>query len=307
MNEEELRLKIRRLSDAVWEQRASGAAVEEWLDVFTRQSVDAALDRLCLLDLLSNFIYFGIREVRELLAALYHELYRRPLLTEIRKAISDPLDLDAVDERFMERLLKTRFLGVGNPSESGSHLLYYLRQETGLPSELFINHFELPGFSGAVDNCNRFVFIDDLCGTGEQACTYSKQVVEKVRASAPDVEINYFALLATSRALERVRADANYTSVDCVMELGDDFRCFDPRSRFWMGPDADARRAHARALSLQFGRLISSKHPLGFQDAELAVGFNHNTPDDTLPIFWVDANEILPGLRPIFRRYEKAA
>ena len=307
MTEEALRLKIRKLSEAVWENRASGPAVEEWLAVFTQQSDNPELDRLCLLSLLSNFIYFGIREVRELLAALYHDLYRRPLLTHIRRSLDDPLNLDEVDQLYLARLDQTRFLGVGNPSESGPHLLYYLRQETGLPSSLFINHFELPGFSDAIENVDRFVFIDDLCGTGVQACTYSKQVVERVKAVNPDAEINYFALIATSRGLRHVRETARYSSVECVMEMGDDFRCFAPNARFWTGNDADERRLRAKELCLQFGRLIHSKHPLGFQDAELAIGFNHNTPDDTLPVFWVDANPILPSLRPVFRRYDKAA
>lgn len=306
MNEDALRRKIRRLSESVWENRASGQEVDEWLNVFTAGSQDPEFDRLCLLNLLSNFIYFGIPEVRELLAALYHELYRRPLLTEIRRSQSDPLNVDEVDRCFLERLRRTRFLGVGNPSESGSHLLYYLRQETGLPSELFINHFELPGFSGTLEDVDRYIFIDDLCGTGEQACSYSKKVVERVRSAAKDVEINYFALLATTAGLQRVRDGASYSSVECVMEMGRDFRCFDPNARFWTGAEAARYRERARALSLSFGRLIYAPHPLGFDDAELAVGFNHNTPDDTLPIFWVDASEVLPSLKPIFRRYEKA-
>ena len=307
MNEETLRLKIRRLSDSVWGGRASGPAVEEWLDAFASHGEDPAFDRLCMLNLLSNFLYFGIEEVRELLSALYTELYRRPLLTDIRRSAPDALDVDAVDAEFERRLGRTRFLGVGNPSESGPHLLYYLRQETKLGAGLFINHFELPGFADRMVDVDRYVFIDDLCGSGDQALEYSDAIVGKVRAAAgAAVRIDYYALLATTSALGRLRKESEFDEVACVMELGEDFRCFGKGARFWTGPDADALRTRAREICLSYGRVINARHPLGHADVELAIGFNHNTPDDTLPVFWSDGGGIA-ALRPIFRRYGKAA
>lgn len=307
MDEEALRLKIRKLSESVWEQRASGPAVQEWLDTFAKDGADPAFDRLCMLNLLSNFLYFGIREVRELLAVLYRELYRRPLLMSIRRSAQDGLDLDGIDAEFERHLGRTRFLGVGNPSESGPHLLYYLRQEANLSAGLFINHFELPGFADRTVDVDRYVFIDDLCGSGDQALEYSEAIVDKVRAAAgTTVRIDYYSLLATSAALQRLKGKSGFDEVACVMELGEDFKCFGNGARFWTGPDADALRTRAREICLSYGRVINARHPLGHADVELAVGFNHNTPDDTLPVFWADGGG-LPALRPIFRRYGKAA
>jgi len=78
----------------------------------------------------------------------------------------------------------TRFLGIGNPSESGVHLLYYFRQENCLPKDVFIDASR--AFKSTVTpdgnisvqignpDITRYVFIDDICGSGDTAITYSK-------------------------------------------------------------------------------------------------------------------------------------
>ncbi|MDQ0512568.1 phosphoribosyltransferase-like protein [Ancylobacter amanitiformis] len=305
--EAQLLLKIRRLSEAVWDNRATGRDVDAWLKIFTSNSANETTDRVAMLNLLSNFTYFGVHEVRELLASLYHELYRQPLIQRIRQSLVDPLDIDAIEDSYAAHLKRTRFLGVGNPSESGPHLLYYLRQEADLPSDLFINHFELPGFAGVAGDVDHYVFIDDLCGTGCQACDYSSTVVDTLRRAAPKAQVSYFALIATTDGLRHVLAEGRYTTVACVMELGDDFRCFSERSRFWTGDGASDLKARAKDICLRHGRILYPPHPLGFGEAELAVGFSHNTPDDSLPIFWKRQSAVLPNFRPLFRRYGKLA
>lgn len=305
-DEAAIRLKIRRLSEAVWEGRGKGSSVDEWLETFTRHSPDPDGDRLLLLHLLSNFLYFGIREMRELLNALFNDLFRQPIVTRIRRDHSNTIDIDLIDERFSDYLLSTRFLGVGNPSESGPHLLYYLRQETGLPSELFINHFELPGItSGADEAVRHYVFIDDLCATGNQAISYSDRIVAPLLEKCPEAEVSYYSLFATERGLRHTREHGRFTNVEAVMLLDDTFRCFGEQSRFYDKVPAEIDRERTRDLCRGFGEYMNPRHPLGFLDAELAIGFNHNTPDDTLPIFWVEPNEFLPMLRPVFRRYGK--
>ena len=42
-------------------------------------------------------------------------------------------------------------------------------------------------------------------------------------------------------------------------------------------------------------------YPLGFNDGAYLIGFEYNTPDNTLPIFWGTSN----NWKPIFTRYEK--
>jgi hypothetical protein len=111
--------------------------------------------------------------MRELLRALYRDLYRYPIVESIRRAHSDTLDANFIEEEFKKRLLQTRFMGMGNPSESGCHLLYYFRQENRLPRNLFIHTHEIftrsgspPALSVKDPTVATYVFLDDFCGSG---------------------------------------------------------------------------------------------------------------------------------------------
>ncbi len=78
-------------------------------------------------------------------------------------------DSDKIDEYYIKELNKTRFLGVGNPSESGVHLLYYFRQENCLSEKCFINAYDIfnSDYSRGLELCdptiNHYVFVDDFC------------------------------------------------------------------------------------------------------------------------------------------------
>ncbi|WP_447293762.1 phosphoribosyltransferase-like protein, partial [Acinetobacter baumannii] len=48
-------------------------------------------------------------------------------------------------------------------------------------------------------------------------------------------------------------------------------------------------------------------NPFGHSDCELLIGFSHNTPNNTLPVFWKDGYipETNNSWFPIFKRFEK--
>lgn len=140
---DELIAKIKILRDTVWDRKPSRTDIDNWLDNFSYNTVDIKNEQLHALYLLSQFMYFSNREMRELLKSLYRDLFRYPIIQEIRKSNSDTNDFAFIDEKYQEELKRTRFLGVGNPSESGSHLLYYFRQENSLPKDLFVNSHEI--------------------------------------------------------------------------------------------------------------------------------------------------------------------
>jgi hypothetical protein len=309
LDEESLRRKIRRLDEAVWERRVPGHSLDDWLNSFSPSNHNGIDERLQMLYLLSNFLYFGVREIRHLLRVLFDDLCRRPILRDIRVNNHDTIDLDLIDRSYAVALGRTRFLGVGNPSESGVHLLYYFRQENKLAPSLFINQIQLPGVTPSEDHgpkhVDRYIFIDDLCATGDQAIDYSQWVVQTIKRAHSKAFVAYFPLFATTSALRRVRREANFDRVASVVELDDTFRCFADNSRFYSGVDAPISREAARETSLYYGSVLCPRHPLGYRDSQLALGFSHNTPDNTLPIFWEEPNDLLPTWNPVFKRYSK--
>ena len=134
--------KVKVLNEQLWGGRANRPAIDAWLDNFDMPGNETQRERLHALFLLSNFMYFGSKEMRELMKALYRDLYRYPVIAGIRKSNSHTTDRGLIDRLFEDELNCTRFIGVGNPSESGCHLLYYLRQENALPKNLFIHTHE---------------------------------------------------------------------------------------------------------------------------------------------------------------------
>jgi hypothetical protein len=100
------------------------------------------------------------------------------------------LDAALIRGRFQETLDATRFLGIGNPSESGVHLLYYYRQENQLKKKYFITAHEIFSIENGkrvlrYPGVTRYVFIDDFCGSGSQGKRYSKDILAELKALSP--------------------------------------------------------------------------------------------------------------------------
>ena len=307
-----LTAKIKTLNETVWERRATEPSVAEWLDNFATPNPPAPDERVHALFLLSNFMYFGSRQIRELLKALYRDLYRYPIVESIRRAHRDTLDSGLIDPLFKAELKATRFLGVGNPSESGCHLLYYFRQENSLSKDLFIHThqvFTRVGGPGQMrlrnPDVTRYIFIDDFCGSGKQASEYSKDLVEEIKRLKPNVFVAYYVLFATNNGIARIRTETAFDAAKAIYELDSSFKCFSPDSRYFRSPVLGIDRAFCEDMCRRYGeKMVSVPHVLGFEDSQLLIGFHHNTPDNTLPIIWFDEPRTLRW-NPIFRRYPK--
>ncbi len=306
---ESLRRKIKNLSIYAWGRRIGGSDIDDWLGNFISSDEPASCEQLQMLHLLGQFMYFGSREMRELTRAVYRDKFKYRLVEEIRRTNADTLDASIIKSEYAKVLEKTRFLGIGNPSESGTHLLYYFRQENELPKSLFINGHEITKREGAQimlrdRDIQHYVFIDDLCGSGDQAESYSKDIVSSIKEMNPDATVAYYCLFAMSEGIAHVRDHTLFDEVDCVYELDDSFKCFGERSRHYKGDDLPIDKSYGRQISEKYGRMLFPSDPLGYGDCQLLLGMHHNTPDNTLPIIWFDEN-YGPTWVPAFKRYNK--
>jgi hypothetical protein len=305
--------KIKALNDIVWEKRLTTLLIRDWLAQF-QENVDLERDeQLHAFYLLSHFVFFGQSEIRELLKSIYRDLFRSPIIYEIRKANSDTVDRAFLDREFGKCLYRTRFIGVGNPSESGAHLLYYFRQENALPKTLFINAHEIfkreQGPSGSIltlrdPTLEYYVFLDDLCGSGNQASDYSKDLVAPLKNENPKAKVFYFVLFGMSNGLTAVRNLNCFDKVAAVYELDMSFKTLESDSRLFNPEESPFIRERIKSTCEKYGKKLWNLHPLGFKDGQLLLGFNHNTPDNTLPIFWSEGEPVGSWL-PIFKRYDK--
>jgi hypothetical protein len=305
MNRDSLLDKIFILSEKVWERKAINPHVENWLNNFDDN------EKTPMLYLLSNFMYFGSRQMRELLKSLYRDLFKYPIVAKIRKHNNDTTDLSLIEKEFKIELSKSRFLGVGNPSESGYHLLYYFRQENRLPKDLFIHTHQILGRRGTKEanslretHVQRYIFIDDFCGSGEQGNLYLNEIVDDIKNISDKVEICYFVIFSTSSGLNTIKNGTKFDNVDCLFELDDSFKIFDSASRYFTSQTTINSKKETLDICMKYGSKLVPNHPLGYKDCQLLIGFHHNTPDNTLPIFWYDEPEGI-NWSPIFKRYPK--
>ena len=252
MSNQDYDKQIEVLNSILWEYRALRPRIDKWLANFgTDQEREYALY------LLSRLMYFNSSNIRNLLKALYRDLYRYPVIERIRKNNNNTLDKDFIEREFKKELYNTRFLGVGNPSESGVHLLYYFRQENKIPKRLFVNTDDVierhsDGDITLRDNfssATRFVFIDDLCGSGSQATTDTnvRRCVDDIRKLKPDAHISYLMLFGLSQGVEVVKNSKLYDYAQAVVELDESYTCFSDNSRFFRDgkPDKPIDRAVA--------------------------------------------------------------
>lgn len=311
-----LRERITILSERAWENRNTWPSVLAWLRNFDgRAGFDPEVEQLHALFLLSQFLFIGGAETRVLLRAIYRDLFFVPLIQEVRQNLGGSRDYHAVAKGVEEALARTRFLGVGNPSESGVHLLYYFRQENSLPKDLFLDPAAMFTTSVTPDgvtsrsvadpNINRYVFVDDVCGSGETAIKYSKNVLAELAAEVKDVKLHYLSMFATKVGMDRVRRCTRFgMNSAAVFELDETYQCLSERSRILHARPAHIEPDTLSKIALTYGALICPAHPGGFDDNQLLLGFQHNTPDNTLPIIWGEGSLATPWT-PAFKRYPK--
>jgi hypothetical protein len=304
--------KLRTLAQHAWDDEVRWPAISAWSKNFTGEVLTADEEQKYSLFMLSRFVYFGKKLVREMLRSLYRDNFEAPIRQRIRRNMRDSWDRVGINNLFAQELRATRFVGVGNPSESGAHLLYYFRQVNYLPKDLFIdiNSAFTPVIeSGALKylprepNVTRYVFFDDLVGSGTQASSYLATQLKRMRESSPNLDIRFMSLFASADGLKKLNAKSLFNNAaSCLFELDSSFKAFGPESRYFVGAPSWFNVDIARALALHYGQNLYGD-PLGYKDGQLLLGFSHNTPDNTLPIFWNEGRKA-PWV-PIFIRFDK--
>ncbi len=297
---------IKTFNNTIWESRVENDDVTVWLTNFDSES-----DKRTALYILSRFMYFGSRQIRELLKVLFRDIFKYKIVRAIRENHSGTLDPKIIHKEFEIQLRATRFLGIGNPSESGAHLLYYFRQINRLANQLFINAheaFKPRSRSNPLDledsSVKRFVFIDDFAGSGHQGVSYSNSIVSDLKAASEEIEVWYLVLFCTEKARVYLNNNSMFDFIDCIYELDDSFRAFSNQSRYFHDSVNLVDKQLAKHTCHNYGHKLLPSAPLGYEDCQLLIGFHHNTPDNTLPIFWFDEPSGFPW-NPIFPRFQK--
>lgn len=307
--QEIIEAKIKSFCETVWKDKVEGPDTIKWLNNFTKKD-----EKLNALYLLSKFMYFGSTEIKEMLKSMYRDFIKYPLVQKIRKNNNNTTDLSIINSEFESEIASTRFMALGNPSESSAHLLYYFRQENDLYRNLFVDLNSILKINGdkielEPSSLRRIILIDDFSGGGTQALRYSKNFLERIKLINPKIELHYLSLFLTSKAKENLEG-SNFTHVNSVFLLDESFKCFEDSSRYFKEEYENISKLKAKNLCLRYAdKLIpdpkrqEQTNPLGYNSCQLLLSMFHNTPNNTLPIFWF--NEKHSNWFPVFKRYPK--
>jgi len=289
---ERLRRIIRETSYVAWERRITDKKIDSWLTNFTGKYFSSVeCEHKLALWLLHNYTYYTEKDVRTLCKKLFDLIMHQRL-------IDSGLSIDEIIKELTEESL---FWGLGNIAESGPSILYRFRQETNLPKKCF----DIDRRKYKPDHKYKNLFlVDDVVISGEQARKYIE-----IARNLFDAENVYFCyLIATEQAvktLTEIYQDAKFIS---TITLDSRDKAFSPDSYVFSNSSFSEIKDCAREFCRCYGYLsmkntndYMEKHPLGYADGQYLFGFEHNTPDNTLPIFWGLAD----GWEALFIRYHK--
>lgn len=308
--------RLRILAAQAWDNEVRWSDITAWAENFIGRTVSRHDEEVHALFALSRFMYFSRRLTKEMLKALYRDNFEAPTMQRIRRNFKGTKDVSLLRKQYQDQLSATRFVGLGNPAESGAHLLYVFRQVNYLPKDYFadlLSAFAIKPSrtrAGEIEyqirnaSVNRIVFFDDIVGSGTQARQYLSEELKRIRAGDPTFELSFLALFATTEGLERLNAPELFDGrATCLFELDSSFRAFSVNARYFADSPAWFNAMDFQAMARQYGAGLQPQLPVGYKDGQLLLAFAHNTPDNTLPIFW-DQGTQTPW-HPIFPRFDK--
>ena len=312
--------KLQLLSQNVWDYACKEPEIKKWLNQFNGQVYDQAEEQKYMIYALTKFMYFSQRMVREMLISLYRDSVRASIIQQIRRNNSDTRDLEQLNNLYDVDLKKTLFIGVGNPAESGAHLLYIFRQVNDLEKNLFSDlHGAFDIQSGEKNSSpswklrdkysdiKRIIFFDDFVGGGTQASRYLSKPLVSIRKNHPQIKIIFISLFSTTEGLEKLNNEGIFNGhANCLFELDQSYKSCSQESRYFEHSSPWFELNKFKEIVNHYGKNLYPEGPLGHSQCELLLGFSHNTPNNTLPIFWKNGRTANSSIwHPIFARFDK--
>lgn len=198
-----------------------------------------------------------------------------------------------------------------HPGKSGAYLaklyadendIYYenIIEKSKLSSVLEKKSEELKSFA--------LVFIDDFIATGDSACEYFAKLNEengstigRLLAEKGEIEglsklqIFFIAICGYQESRDKLKKVLEDLKLNVRIHLCDPLdesdKAFSEKSKIF--PD-EFKREKAKNIAFEFGSKLVKNAPLGYGNCQSTVVFEHNCPNNTLPILWAESKTWIP-------------
>lgn len=198
-----------------------------------------------------------------------------------------------------------------SPGKSGAYLAKLYADENDIYKD---NVIERSRITGALEAKARelpafaLVFVDDFVGTGNSACQYFRSLVEehgeifkklsKEPGETPGTsKLQMFFITITgfqeaqAKIEEVLESLALPVKVHICDPLDESARAFSNNSQIFTDLD---ERDKAKRIAEGTGTALVKNAPLGYGNCQTTVVFEHNCPNNSLPILWGESKNWLP-------------
>ena len=171
--------------------------------------------------------------------------------------------------------------------KSGYACQYTYRRVNRIHSKCAIAPDKLIDFLRNTEEKLPIIFTDDIIGTGGTISKGFKKFSEEMEGQGLDIadyNIYLAAVTGTKIGVETVEtATEGAVRILLFQEINDRLQAFSEKSQIFSSED---ERSTAKEMVMEIGKELETHHPLGRNNAELLVVFQHGCPNNTLPIFY---------------------
>lgn len=190
----------------------------------------------------------------------------------------------------------TLFAALGNSAKSGALIAYQYRIAVDLPEEDFLSGEDEQQLD--LQHIENIVFVDDVIGTGRTVAKEVERIAEEVYTLSRTRNIFILTVAGYEAGIQHV-TEATGASVVSALEYNARDTVASLDATFYEGLPVEERSAILERIK-RYCRSISTSE-LGFGGVGGLLVFDHNTPNNTLPIVCSTGK----GWLPLFQRSKK--
>lgn len=222
-------------------------------------------------------------------------------------------DIFAAWRSFIRKLNVTHVTGeTPKPTDSGNFFTRIARDRAGIPDDQIIEPGDALRKRVLNGDDRPLIFVDDFMGSGEQflATWRRRHAVGSDRLSFEDVaarcladgnpwEIYFVPAVCTTRGIKALEAECPTVQVSAGNVLDEKYSVFHEKSLVWPEELAERGREMIERVSERLKLPTDGEDwdYRGFRLQGLAIGFDHKTPDATIPLFRLGRDDWAPLVR----------
>ena len=262
--------------------------VRAWLDQF-----ETNIQRRLMFSLLQKVNFYNEERIRERIRSLHQR-------------VQEDIAQKGVGRLADKRTRRADILlsSFGTPAKSGSSYARRYADENRVYVKNVAAFNEIPEKLTMDNQIEAIVFVDDIIGSGTTAVSDLNRLNKMCGELLNENEVKVFitAICGLHTGLDKLQTAITEVPFETEVFVSDSLteaaQCFSDESEVFPSPKD---RETAKGITLEIGKRLEKKTPLGFQENQLLVVFADSCPNNTLPILRKESTKNLMW-RPLFKR-----